>query len=81
MQVPDEVLRGDPVAERAAAPHLGPAGPRSPASRGSCYPTARLHTINTTRKATVAYPTVKCLLLHIFYATHLQKLMKSLEMV
>ena len=39
------------------------------------------HTINKTRKATVAHPTVKRLLLHMFYATHPQKLMKSHEMV
>ena len=38
-------------------------------------------TINATRKATVAYPTVKRLLFHMFYATHLQKLLKSHEMV
>ena len=37
--------------------------------------------INTTRKATVAYPTVKRLLLHMFYATHPQKLLESHEMV
>ena len=30
----------------------------------------RTSTINTTRKATVAYPTVKRLLFHMFYATH-----------
>ena len=36
---------------------------------------------NTTRKATVAYPTVKRLVFHMFYATHLQKLLKSHEMV
>ena len=37
--------------------------------------------INTTRKATVAYPTVKRLLLHMFYATRPQMLLKSHEMV
>ena len=42
---------------------------------------SRLNTINTTRKATVAYPTVKRLLFHLFYATHPQKLLKSHEMV
>ena len=35
--------------------------------------------INTTRKATVAYPTVKCLLFHMLYATHPQKLLESYE--
>ena len=38
-------------------------------------------TINTTRKATVAYPSVKRLLFHMFYPTHPQKLMESHEMV
>ena len=41
----------------------------------------RARTINTTRKATVTYPTVKRLLFHMFFATHLQKLLESHEMV
>ena len=36
---------------------------------------------NISRKATVAYPTVKRLLFHMFYATRPQKLLKSHEMV
>ena len=43
------------------------------------------NSINTTRKATVAYPTVKRLLFDTFYATHtvctFKKLLKSHEMV
>ena len=38
-------------------------------------------TSNTTRKATVAYPTVKRLLFHMFYAMYRQQLLKSHEMV
>ena len=45
-------------------------------TRSPCF-----STINTTRKATVAYPTVKLLLFHMLYAIHLQKLLKSHEMV
>ena len=41
----------------------------------------RTTTINTTRKAKVAYPTAKRLLFHMFYATHPQKLLKSHAMV
>ena len=50
-------------------------------SPATCRPWRCAHTIDTTRKATVAYPTVKRLLIHMFYATHPQKLMKSHEMV
>ena len=43
--------------------------------------TAGTRTIDTSRKATVAYPTVKRLLFHKFYATHPRKLLKSHGMV
>ena len=38
-----------------------------------------LSTTNTTRKATVAYPTVKRLLFHMFCVTHPQKLKRTLK--
>ena len=39
------------------------------------------HTINASRKATVAYPTIRRLLFHMFYGRNFQMLLKSHKMM
>ena len=56
-------------------------GVEGPGARAAHIASPTAVTINTTRKATVAYPTVKRLLFHMFYAMDLQKLLASHEMV
>ena len=66
----ETAFRNAPLTQLARCPGLESAQPLTACSA-----------INTTRKATMAYPTVKYLLFHMFYAMHLQKLLESNEMV